>query len=188
MQRLREKLNEAGKQDNQTYLLTGAFGANTTHLYSIEAKEVTQYLDWFNLMTYDYNGNWQNVSGHNAPLYSDPTDLVDNNFNVAASVQAYMREGVPPSQITLGIPFYGRGWTQCSPSYYGQYQYCSEIPKGSLGGGSYQFHALRDSFINKMAIRVFGMISLKSPICLTPKMVHLLVMMTKNQLAIKYTS
>ncbi len=155
LQKIREKLSQASREDNKMYLLTGAFGADKTHLYSIEAKKVAQYLDWFNLMTYDYSGNWQNVSGHNAPLYPDPRDLVENDLTVASTVQYYMREGVPPSQIVIGIPFYGRGWTQCCPQHHGQYQYCYEIPKGSLGGGLYQFHVLKDYFINQNGYRRF---------------------------------
>merc|ERR1712025_616407 len=36
-------------------------------------------LDYVNLMTYDYNGGWSDVVGHNAPLYgsSNPMNNLD---------------------------------------------------------------------------------------------------------------
>jgi GH18 family chitinase len=38
-------------------------------------------LDFINLMSYDFNGAWNSVTGINAPLYAGPLDP-DPTFNV----------------------------------------------------------------------------------------------------------
>jgi chitinase len=36
-----------------------------------------------NLMTYDYHGAWETITGHNAPMYAHPLDDGNvTNFNV----------------------------------------------------------------------------------------------------------
>jgi chitinase len=57
-------------------------------------------LDWINLMSYDYSGNWDHRTGHNAP---NP----DYGPGVAASVSIYEGFGVPPSKIVVGLAAYG---------------------------------------------------------------------------------
>ncbi|PEJ72528.1 glycoside hydrolase family 18 protein [Bacillus wiedmannii] len=149
LKKIREKLNQASREDQKQYLLTAAVGAGLNHIANIEVKAVAKYVDWLNIMTYDYNGKWQSVSGHNAPLYPDPKDFMNPNYNIATTVQNYLSEGIPPSQLVLGIPFYGRAWTQCCLSDYGQYQYCYRFPKGKLAVGIYEFNDLHDNYINK---------------------------------------
>lgn len=148
LEAIRKALDLAGKEDNKTYLLTAALGASTTHLYNIEAGKIVPLLDWFNLMTYDYNGFWQKLSGHNAPLFLDPADFLKNSGNVATTVQEYMNAQVPPSKILLGIPFYGRGWEECCPFGNGQFQYCNSVLEGKKGA-LFPFYELSDSYINR---------------------------------------
>ena len=33
-----------------------------------------QYLDWINVMTYDYHGQWDKQTGHVAPMYQHEED------------------------------------------------------------------------------------------------------------------
>jgi len=65
-------------------------------------------MDYFNFMTYDYNGGWSNKAGHNAPLYDYPGAEV-SAFSWNATYEALVGMGVPASKINMGSPFYGRG-------------------------------------------------------------------------------
>lgn len=72
---------------------------------------LARYVDWFNLMAYDFHGSWSNHAGHNAPLYAPATD---NDGSAHQGIQ-YLRDqrGIPKEKIHLGMPFYGK---ECSAS------------------------------------------------------------------------
>jgi chitinase len=103
----RAQLNATGRH----YLLTIAAPAGKQNYSQIELAKVAAQLDFVNLMTYDYAGNWSRQTGHAAPLSS-----------VAATVRDYRDGGVPPAKIVLGIPFFGPGWTGVAPANHGLLQ------------------------------------------------------------------
>jgi chitinase len=72
---------------------------------------LARYVEWFNLMAYDFHGSWTNHAGHNAPLYAPANDYDGSGHQ---GVQ-YLRNqrGIPKEKIHLGVPFYGR---ECSAS------------------------------------------------------------------------
>lgn len=39
-----------------------------------------RYLDFINVMTYDFHGNWDGVTGHNSPLYKGAQETGDNVY------------------------------------------------------------------------------------------------------------
>jgi chitinase len=67
------------------------------------------YLDWFNLMSYDLAGAWDDQTGHQAGMYATPGSA-NALYNVDHAVNLYL-QSVDPSQIVLGSPLYGRTWT-----------------------------------------------------------------------------
>ncbi|MFC5402840.1 glycosyl hydrolase family 18 protein [Cohnella soli] len=142
LQTLRDKLNAAGTKDGRTYLLTIAVGAAQENVGNIEAKNVAGIVDWINLMTYDYHGDWEKKSGHNAPLYGDSADPISAQENIDFTVQAYKNDGVPAAKLVMGVPFYGRSWTGCGTADHGQYSSCSGSTDGTLGSGSYSYATL----------------------------------------------
>jgi chitinase len=103
----RTQLNAVGRH----YLLTIAAPAGKQNYSQMELAKTAGQLDFMNLMTYDYTGNWSKQTGHAAPLSS-----------VAATVKDYRDAGVPPSKIVLGIPFFGPGWTGAAPTKHGLLQ------------------------------------------------------------------
>ncbi|MFC0846084.1 glycosyl hydrolase family 18 protein [Streptomyces noboritoensis] len=71
-----------------------------------------QYVDWYNVMTYDFFGAWD-AKGPTAP-HSPLTSyngIPIAGFNTDAAIQKYRGKGIPASKLNLGIGFYGRGWT-----------------------------------------------------------------------------
>jgi chitinase len=154
LQKIREKLDVAETEDGREYLLTIASGAGPTYAQNNELGQIADVVDWINIMTYDFNGGWQALSAHNAPLYFDPAAEaagVPNaeSFNIEAGVQGHLDEGVPANKIVLGTPFYGRGWSGCQSSDNGQYQNCGAANEGTWENGVFDFTDLQDNYINK---------------------------------------
>ncbi|MBO9600665.1 MAG: chitinase [Cohnella sp.] len=126
LQEIRNQLDAAEKSDGRGYLLTIAGGAFPGYLKNVEIAAVAQAVDWINLMTYDFHGDWDDSSNHNAPLYADSQDPSRANAgnNIDAVVDQYLKSGVPAEKLVLGVPFYGRSWTSCGPANQGLYQDC----------------------------------------------------------------
>ncbi|MFI0939681.1 glycosyl hydrolase family 18 protein [Streptomyces sp. NPDC021020] len=83
-----------------------------------DLPQVSKSLDIENVQGYDFHGSgsdnsWEpNRTGHQANLYADPTSPVPDDFSADKAIQTYLDAGVSPRKLTLGLPFYGRGWQQ----------------------------------------------------------------------------
>ncbi|MCL6443269.1 MAG: glycoside hydrolase family 18 protein [Alicyclobacillus sp.] len=106
LQTLRQKLDSQGALDQKHYYLTVAAAANIDYATKgTDLATISQYVDWFNLMTYDIHGSWDSYTGLVAPLYTDSKD--PGQWSDDAAVQLYLKEGVPANKIVMGVPFYG---------------------------------------------------------------------------------
>jgi chitinase len=132
---LRQQLAAVSAAEGRPLLLTMAAGASPYQYNDLNWAEVVPLLDWVNLMTYDYHGPWSGLTGFNAPLYPSPDDqaasaLERQTFNVSTAVQALLGLGVPPAQLVVGVPFFGRGWAGVPDVNHGLYQPFSGPPNG----------------------------------------------------------
>ncbi|WP_347590003.1 glycosyl hydrolase family 18 protein [Acrocarpospora sp. B8E8] len=96
-------------------LVTAAITADGTNGGKIDAADyggAAQYLDWYNVMTYDYFGAFapQGPTAPHSPLTSY-TGIPQAGFYSDAAIQKLKSKGIPSSKLLLGIGFYGRGWT-----------------------------------------------------------------------------
>ena len=39
-------------------------------IFRYDVPEMSQYVDFINIMTYDFHGQWESKVGHNSPLHS----------------------------------------------------------------------------------------------------------------------
>jgi len=96
-------------------LITACFSAAPAKLNGFDWARLNNSMNYFNLMTYDYNGGWSNKAGHNAPLYDYP-GAEYANFSVNATVQAVKALGVNMGKVNIGAGFYGRGVVTTGPA------------------------------------------------------------------------
>jgi len=89
-------------------LITAAFSAVPAKLQGFPWARLNNSMNYYNMMTYDFNGGWSNKAGHNAPLYDYP-GAEFTGLSLNACVQGLKSMGVNMSKVTLGAPFYGRG-------------------------------------------------------------------------------
>ncbi|MDN3024134.1 glycoside hydrolase family 18 protein [Streptomyces sp. S.PB5] len=95
-------------------LLTAALPAGPKKISHIEIGKIASYLDLGNIMTYDMHGAWEGTgpTNFNAPLYRSAADPADGTGMTADdAITTYIGKGFPANKITLGVPFYARGWT-----------------------------------------------------------------------------
>ncbi|MCX5292953.1 MULTISPECIES: glycoside hydrolase family 18 chitinase [unclassified Streptomyces] len=96
-------------------LVTAATTADGTSGGKIDAADyagAAQYVDWYNVMTYDFFGAFD-ADGPTAP-HSPLTSyagIPTPGFTTADAIAKYKAKGVPASKLLIGIGFYGRGWT-----------------------------------------------------------------------------
>ncbi|MCP3289499.1 chitinase C-terminal domain-containing protein, partial [Aeromonas hydrophila] len=101
-------------------------------LRGMENFQVTQYLDYVNLMTYDFHGAWNNFVGHNAALFDNKADAELAHWGVytqsqfggigylnAAWSAHYFRGALAAGKINVGVPYYTRGWQGVSGGTHG---------------------------------------------------------------------
>ncbi|GLV40355.1 Chitinase 7 [Carabus blaptoides fortunei] len=111
---LLKELSQALK--SQGLLLTAAVGATeqaATTYYQV--PELSKYLDFINVMTYDIHGPWDGMTGHNAPLNPSSRDM-NPYLNVKACIQSWINHGADPAKLVLGMPTYGKSFTISNPS------------------------------------------------------------------------
>lgn len=87
-------------------------GSKTGDSFFQWMAECAQYLDWFNVMSYDYHGAFDDPqtvgTGVNAPLLKD--SVPNGTFCVKDTVEAYLKANIPKEKIVLGMGTYGRSY------------------------------------------------------------------------------
>ncbi|MGO1079206.1 glycoside hydrolase family 18 protein [Inquilinus sp. CA228] len=126
-------------------LLTAAVGAGIDKIRVTDPGQYAPYLDYINLMTYDFHGAWERQTNHHSPLFGSPGDPSvgdQRRYNSRDAVQAILERGVPASKLNLGIGFYGRGWTGVHNTNRGLYQVGGPAP-GTWESGIEDYKVLR---------------------------------------------
>lgn len=158
MKATREALDQRAKQeDKEHYLLTIATGADTAYVNNTELGEVAKYLDFLNIMTYDFYNGLHHTTGHHANLY--PSDLNTSRVSdVLNAVKIHEDAGVPLNKINIGVPFYGRKWDGVkSMENNGLYQEAESV------GQIIFYHTIVQDFLDKPGYTRYWDASAKAP-------------------------
>jgi len=120
----RKQLDEQSEINGKRYYLTAAIISSDNNINHTEPAKYASYIDWINLMSYDYHGAWdKNGPTHfQSNLYTDPEDPDENKQSIDEGVKQLMAAGVPSEKIVLGVPFYARGWSGVGAANNGLYQ------------------------------------------------------------------
>lgn len=86
--------------------LSIAAGALKKYIENTQMKAVAELLDYVQLMTYDFCGGWDAVTGHHACLYG----YGEGTASCEESIRLFTEAGVPAEKIVMGAAFYSREW------------------------------------------------------------------------------
>jgi chitinase len=121
IQALRASLDLASGQDGRAgedrYTLTIA-SADREYFEHTEMAKLHVYLDWLNVMAYDFFNSLTPTTGHHAGLYKSALAAA-NDRDADSSIRQHLSAGIPPEKLVLGVAFYGRGFTGVRPINHG---------------------------------------------------------------------
>jgi chitinase len=137
---IRKELDALSKVTGKYYELTTAVGANDKYIEHTEMDKAVRYLDFVNLMTYDFYTSGDSA-GHHSNLY--PPEDYEKDASAHKTVQLFMEAGVPAEKLVMGVPFYGRSWIMESAEKHGINMPVAERARG----GGYTF--IKDSLVNQ---------------------------------------
>lgn len=106
---LRGVINTLYEQDGALRKFYLGVGASPEEVIAVGLPNISSMVDGVHLVTYDLHGPWEQVTGHDAQLFS--TNIAGDTLSVASAVTAVHNAGVPAKKIIVGIPYYGRIWS-----------------------------------------------------------------------------
>ncbi|OAX77123.1 hypothetical protein ACJ72_08582, partial [Emergomyces africanus] len=114
LQETRQALDTYAAQHAQgrRLLLTVAVPCGESNYGKLRMAEMDAYLDFWNLMSYDFAGSWDRKAGHMANVFPSAKVPESTPFNADAAVSAYIAGGVQPKKLVFGLPLYGRAFEQ----------------------------------------------------------------------------
>jgi chitinase len=124
-------------------LVTAAVPAGYAHINAADYGGAAQYVNWYNVMTYDFFGAFDGdgPTAPHSPL-NNYTGIPQANFYSDYAIQLYKQKGVPASKLLLGIGFYGRGWTGVPSTNGGLNQPATGPAQGSFEPGIEDYKVL----------------------------------------------
>ncbi|KAK1658048.1 endochitinase [Colletotrichum godetiae] len=112
LQAVRRRLDAYAAEHAPSYhfQLSIASSAGSEKYKRLDLGAISDIVDCFYLMGYDYAGPWSAVTGHQANLYPSTSEAQSTPFSTDVAVSDYVAAGVPSHKIILGMPLYGRSF------------------------------------------------------------------------------
>ena len=145
---VRQALENAG----DGYLLTIAAPGGPSTYANLELDLIHPYLDFINVMTYDYHGGWEYQTGHNAPMQAAEGDpfAQAQTYTIQSTIEAYLNAGIPNEKVVMGLPFYGRGWQGVGSGDAGKFQSATgAASNGTWEAGVFDYKDLKNNFLGQ---------------------------------------
>jgi chitinase len=151
---IRRELDTLERETGKKLLLTTAVGASKSYINHTEMGKAQQYLNYINLMTYDFSSDSLGLAIHHTNLYASKKYKTDDDAD--QTVDNFIAAGVPIGKLVMGIAFYGHGAKITVPARYGLGM------KGErVRAGGYTF--IKDSLINKNGYKYYRDRNAKAP-------------------------
>ncbi|OCF57593.1 hypothetical protein L486_05052 [Kwoniella mangroviensis CBS 10435] len=108
---LRSGLDQAASKNGGGYYeLSVAVGCGETGWGGLDTRGMDKYLDFWNLMAYDFSGDWTPTALPASNLHPDTNSANDQNASGSQCFEHYLGEGIDSKKLNLGMPLYGTGF------------------------------------------------------------------------------
>ncbi|MFE6867089.1 glycosyl hydrolase family 18 protein [Kitasatospora sp. NPDC057692] len=147
-QEFRRQLDALGATTGKHYTLSAFLPADPGKIAAgIDVPGLFAAFDFATIQGYDYHGGWEMVTNQQSGIKvaaGDPNPPA-RQFSSEVAIGAYVDGGAPKSKLTLGIPFYGRGWTGVPRgTTNGLFQTATGPGPGSYEAGFEDYKKLKD--------------------------------------------
>jgi chitinase len=114
--RFRKELDAIGVRKERPMFVTMAASSNPGTLKWLGKEFLLETMDWINVMTYDFTGDWTNYAGHHSPLFASSKQPGGSPRSTESTMKYLVEErGLPADRLAVGIPLYGRGFGVAEP-------------------------------------------------------------------------
>ncbi|GIC89051.1 uncharacterized protein Aud_005452 [Aspergillus udagawae] len=103
LKNLKAALKNTGGRDGLSITLPASYW----YLQHFDVKQISQHIDFLNVMTYDMHGNWDKGNKWLGAYLNAHTNLTE----IKNSMDLLWRNDIPPEKVVLGMAFYGRAFT-----------------------------------------------------------------------------
>ena len=110
----RKQLDELGQKKGRHHFQTMAASSNPPTLKWLSNELLLETMDWVNVMTYDFAGDWTSYAGHHSPLFAS-TRQPGGPRSTELSMKYLLERGMPANRLAVGLPLYGRGFAVSEP-------------------------------------------------------------------------
>ena len=119
----RNQLKALSTTTGKSYVMSFDGPAGSQNYVNIDLKAAANQVDFITVDGYNYAGSWDTQTNDASPLFDSRKDpLFGQGLDIDATVNAYLKAGVPPRKYTMGVPLYGAGWTGVANVNHGLYQ------------------------------------------------------------------
>lgn len=121
------------------FQLTVAAPCGPENLHRMHLREMDSYLDFWNLMAYDFTGTWSTHAGHQANLQGCHHNPRSTPVSVEGAVRHYVEHcGIHPNKLVIGMPLYGRSFANTAGPG-GSYQGVDSGASWEAGSGIWDY-------------------------------------------------
>ncbi|CAL8367370.1 unnamed protein product [Lota lota] len=98
-------------------MLTAAVAAGKNTIDAgYEIADISKYLDFINVMTYDFHTSAESKTAHHSPLFKGPNETGQlAQYNTDFAMKYWRDQGAPAGKLNVGLATYGRTFHLSSP-------------------------------------------------------------------------